>query len=315
MKQISIGTYSINGNANEVIKTAYESNITHFDTAPNYRHGEAHSLLNSAAKQLHTSSNVTKNKNMYVTTKIGYIPQSMISKLIQEHIISPEDVFENNCLSNKYVEYQLNQNLTSLKNVVVESILLHNPEVQVRHLTSRDFTIRITKTFEILEEAVVKGQIKDYGVATWHGFNGSGLDIQQFLGIAQNVAGSNHHFRVIQLPLSMVNITPLYEAHCHYKGILREARDAGLKIQASSPLHRGELPKLISPELANIIRKNVSPAIACYLFTFSSPYVDRMLTSPSNVTQFQDLLDIKENSLLSPEELSHIIKILMKQND
>ncbi|MGW1767045.1 hypothetical protein ACWCQL_23625 [Streptomyces sp. NPDC002073] len=57
------------------------------------------------------------------------------------------------------------------------------------------------------------------------------------------------------------------------------ARAAGLTTFGSSPLHGGELPDLLTPELAEFVRPGASPAAACLLAAASCPSLDVVLLS------------------------------------
>lgn len=63
------------------------------------------------------------------------------------------------------------------------------------------------------------------------------------------------------------------------RGLLVLARAAGLITFGSSPLHGGELPGLVTPELAEFVRPGASPGTACLLAAASCPSLDVVLLS------------------------------------
>ncbi|MFI9311078.1 hypothetical protein [Streptomyces triculaminicus] len=82
----------------------------------------------------------------------------------------------------------------------------------------------------------------------------------------------------MQQPVSLVMDRPIRQA-LEGRGPLVQARAAGLATSGSAPLHGGELPEPVTPELVGLIRPGISPAAACLLVAASTPSLDVVLLS------------------------------------
>ena len=80
----------------------------------------------------------------------------------------------------------------------------------------------------------------------------------ELLAVAAEAAGGQHHMVAVQIPVSLVMMTPIAQA-LHGQGPLPAAADAGLRVMASAPLHGGELPGMVDQELADLIRPGLPP--------------------------------------------------------
>ncbi|QOV40929.1 hypothetical protein IM697_22660 [Streptomyces ferrugineus] len=62
--------------------------------------------------------------------------------------------------------------------------------------------------FEVLEEESAAG----YGVATWAGLEEEAFTVGELLALAAEAAGGQHHLGAVQLPVSLVMMTPIAQA-------------------------------------------------------------------------------------------------------
>ncbi|MFF5435134.1 hypothetical protein ACFY5K_34625 [Streptomyces griseofuscus] len=85
------------------------------------------------------------------------------------------------------------------------------------------------------------GHVAGYGVATWAGLEKEAFTVWELLALAAEAAGGRHHLAAVQLPVSLVMMTPIVQA-LDGRGPLPAAAGAGLRVMASAPLHGGELP-------------------------------------------------------------------------
>jgi hypothetical protein len=101
---------------------------------------------------------------------------------------------------------------------------------------------------------VAAGHVAGYGIATWAGLEEETFTVGELLALAAEAAGgTEHHLVAVQLPVSLVMMTPITQA-LHGRGPLPAAAGAGLRVMASAPLHGGELPRMIDQELADLIQ-------------------------------------------------------------
>jgi aryl-alcohol dehydrogenase-like predicted oxidoreductase len=85
---------------------------------------------------------------------------------------------------------------------------LHNPEQQLDSVQPARLRTILRRAFALLEERVESVDIGCYGCATWNGLRTppdtrGHLDLSELVGIARDVGGDNHHFRVVQLPINL----------------------------------------------------------------------------------------------------------------
>lgn len=99
----------------------------------------------------------------------------------------------------------------------------------------------IRDAFEVLEGETSAGHVAGYGIATWAGLEEEAFTVGELLALAAEAAGGHHYLGAIQLPVSLVMMTPIVQA-LDGRGPLPAAMAAGLRVMASAPLHGGELP-------------------------------------------------------------------------
>lgn len=120
------------------------------------------------------------------------------------------------------------------------------------------------------------------GVATWSGFTTGTLTVEGLDRLADEVAGgAGHHLRAVQLPVSLVADGAFRQA-LDGKGLIAKAAGRGWEVLASAPLHAGELPRLATRELADMLDPGLTIAQACLLAVASCPGVTRILLSASD---------------------------------
>ncbi|MFD3621244.1 hypothetical protein ACFWWT_39765 [Streptomyces sp. NPDC058676] len=91
----------------------------------------------------------------------------------------------------------------------LDLVLLHNPE---RAHPGDRLALRraIREAFVVLEEAVAAGHVAGYGIATWAGLEEEAFTVGELLALAAEVAdGAEHHLVAVQMPVSLVMMTPI----------------------------------------------------------------------------------------------------------
>ncbi|MFF2747737.1 aldo/keto reductase [Kitasatospora sp. NPDC058048] len=253
---LGLGTYRVRA-AGEAARTALRAGARWIDTAPNYAHGQAHHDLASA---------LADHPDARVTTKTGFHPDS-------RHSLAPEDV-----------RTQTEESLAVLGRA--DLVFVHNPERLSHNRKQLHHTLRAA--FAVLEEFAAAGRIGGYGVATWSGFTEQAFTVAELTGLARDAAGStDHHLAGVQMPVSLVMAEPLALA-LDGDGPLIHARDAGVTTFGSAPLHGGELPSLMTPELVNLIAQGSTPHAAAFQVVGACPALDVVLASTSTRRHWDD---------------------------
>jgi len=216
--KISFGTYRTtfaNPIHYEALNYALDSGINYIDTSSNYMYGEAEVLIGESLKG-------RDRDDFTIVTKGGYI-QGPNMQRVQEGW-NVEDMVEYNpecfhSISPMFLEDQIENSLKRLQVDSIDVYLLHNPEYYLMHAlggsaTDEDIDThhkvmqeRIKKAFSFLEEMVKVGKIKAYGISS-NSFSKKEndyhfLEYKHLVDYAKEIAGDEHNFKVIQLPINM----------------------------------------------------------------------------------------------------------------
>ncbi|MFD7996982.1 aldo-keto reductase family protein [Streptomyces mexicanus] len=149
-----------------------------------------------------------------------------------------------------------------------------------------------------------------YGIATWAGLEEEAFTVEELLDLAAEAAGgTEHHMVAVQMPVSLVMMTPIVQAP-RGRGPLPAAAGAGLRMMASAPLHGGELPGMVDQELADLIRPGLTPAQACVLAVASCPGVTDVLIAASSAPHWREAADAVAQPPLTAAQLREITGVL-----
>jgi predicted aldo/keto reductase-like oxidoreductase len=140
--------------------------------------------------------------------------------------------------------------------------------------------------FAMLEERAAAGEIASYGCATWLGFrvapdHRQHLALAELVALAREVAGTAHHFRVVQLPVNLAMPEATREATQPLGRklvTLLEAADAlGVGVVASAPLMQGKLTSGLPEAMRELFPGCTTDAQRALRFTASLPGVTTVL--------------------------------------
>lgn len=214
------------------------------DTSANYGLGDSELLCGELLREVARDS-------VIVVTKAGYIQgQNKATAVAQgypEVVKFAPDVWH--CVHPAFLRDQLDLSCARLNVEQVDVFLLHNPEYFLKDAQQRGQTLetvreefyrRIKKAFESLEELVIRGRIAWYGVSS--NTFGSPADLASHVSLKRccEVARSvseEHHFRVVQLPLNLLESDAAVLPVEAGETVLDYARDAGLGVLTNRPLN------------------------------------------------------------------------------
>jgi len=244
MSNFAFGTYRITDENPQHIQAlieAIDSGVTLIDTSSNYMYGEAEQLIGEVLKD--------KNREEFtIVTKGGYIQGQNMARVKEGWEIEDLVEYDPNCfhsISPMFLEDQINKSLQRLQTNYIDTYLLHNPEYYLMTnlkgtATNEDIDThhkimqeRIKKAFAFLETQVEQGKIKSYGISSnsfakkendYHF-----LEYKDLIGFAKEIAGENHHFKVIQLPFNMYEKDGVPCAKYFHEN--------GIEVQANRPLN------------------------------------------------------------------------------
>jgi aryl-alcohol dehydrogenase-like predicted oxidoreductase len=297
----------------EAAALAVRSGINLLDSAINYRCQRSERALGTALRAL-LSSGAEARDEIVLCTKAGYIPLDgappptrrdysahLKAQYFDPGIASPEQVVAGgHCIAPRYLADQVQRSRRNLGVSTIDIYYLHNPEQQLDALSGAAFADAIAAAFTQLEQEVAAGNIGCYGCATWSGFRvGPGekshLSLADLLKIAETVGGTDHHFRVIQLPISLampeavrVPTQPLGSA---VVPLLQAASELGITVIASAPLMQGQLTRGLPAKLAEAFPNLATDAQRAVAFVRSLPRVTAALVGMKNPAHLQEQLE------------------------
>ncbi len=304
----------------EVIKTALQRGINVVDTAIVYRYMKSERDIGEVLRE------VPRDK-VIVSTKGGYVPYDVDSGIdpkdyfyenfVNTGIIKLEEMTpQGHYLSAKFIEWCLNKSLENMNTDYVDIYFLHNPEEQLNFFDRKTFNTKIRECFEYLEFEVKRGRVRYYGLATWGGFRVSPasrqyLNLAELLGIAEQVAGQEHHFRFIQLPynLGMPEAYTLknQEVDGQRLSTLEVCERLGVYTYISASIYQGRVIGRVPQELKQKLKveKDVHASLQ---FVLSTPGVGTALVGMSKLEHLEENLQILSIPRLSETEFLSLFK-------
>jgi len=333
---IGVGTYLGDENEEadrgyeEAIKAALLGGINIIDTAVNYRFQRSERAVGRAISGLVAAGQV-KREEIIVATKGGYMtfdggvpadPRAYFEDAyIKTGIIGPGELVEgSHCMAPRYLETMLEMSRANLGLETIDIYYLHNPEAQLPAVGREEFNRRIRRAFEFLEASIREGKIGAYGAATWNGFRGDPkskdyLSLQDLVRIATEVGGSEHHFKIIQLPYNLAMpeaLTHSNQALGDGQGtILDAARRMGVTVWASASLLQGRLAGNLPAIVAEAMEGMGTDAQRSIQFVRSTPGIDVALVGMKSVPHVRENL---ETAKRAPAPLEAFMKLFKPES-
>ncbi len=313
VSSIGIGTYlggqseSDDRGYEEAVKAALLGGVNLIDTAVNYRFQRSERAISRAIADL-VASGQARREEIVVATKGGYItfdgdmppnPRAHFEDTyVKTGIIRAGELVEgSHCMAPRYLEAMVELSRANLGLETIDVYYLHNPESQLPAVGRQEFNRRIRQAFELLEAKVSEGKIGVYGTATWNGYRGDPndadyLSLEELVRIAVEVGGTEHHFKVIQLPYNMAMPEALTHSNQAVEAgqgsILDAAGRMGIAVCASASLLQGRLAGRLPPIVAEAMEGLETDAQRALQFVRSTPGVDVALVgmkSPAHVRE------------------------------
>ena len=303
---LGIGTYL--GECDDVddagyaaaIRAALQSGINVIDSSINYRCQRSERVVGETLRAA-IADGVVKRDEVIICTKGGYIPLDATPPrtrddylayvqrtFVDPGIVAPEDVVGGgHSLSPSFIAHQIRASQANLGVRTLDVYYLHNPEQQLDSVQPARLRTILRHAFVLLEERVESGDIGCYGCATWNGLRTppdtrGHLDLSEIVGIARDVGGDDHHFRVIQFPINLAMSEAIRVPTQRLGGrrvvpLLQATAELGISVVASASLMQSrlttELPAAVRdsfPSLATDAQRAVAfvrslPGVTCAL--------------------------------------------------
>jgi uncharacterized protein len=243
----------------EALRRAFLSGLNLVDTSSNYTDGGSERLVGEVLEEALAAGEL-RREEIVVVTKLGYA-QGESLELAKERE-EAEDPFPEmvkyadavwHCIHPEFLADQLARSLDRLQLTTVDVCLLHNPEYFLTDGHERshgtlekrreEFARRMQAAFSFLESEVQKGRLQWYGVSSnmvaLPGEDPEAVSFDLMLGAARQAGGEAHHFRVLQLPLNLLEAGGVFEksAGAGQRTVLQAAAAAGVGVLANRPLN------------------------------------------------------------------------------
>ena len=279
ISSLGIGTYhgamtrNTDDNYADSIHAALRGGINLIDTSLSYRSQRSERAVARALRRF-LECDEGRRDEVVICSKGGYlVPDAM-----REGTFDRDDVAGGcHCMAPGFLADQIERSRNNLEIGTIDVYYLHNPEEQLRWVSEAEFLNRIRRSFAQLEDAVEKGFIRSYGMATWDGFLGGGLSLSTLAGIASELAGDGHHFRFIQLPVNLsrqqARTIPTQQGSC----VLDVAAELGITAIASATISQGRLASGLSARIARLLPELETDAARSIQFTRSTPGITAAL--------------------------------------
>jgi aryl-alcohol dehydrogenase-like predicted oxidoreductase len=316
---LGVGTYL--GDCTDEEDTAYTrtihaaitAGVNLFDTAINYRCQRSERALGRAVVEAIASGEVRRDE-LVVCTKGGYVAlenepptsRAAYDAWLESELFAPGTVTRDelvrggHSIAPRFLSYQLAKSRANLGLDAIDIYYLHNPEEQLLAVDRATFRDRVRAAFALLEERAEAGEIAGYGCATWAGFrvapdHRQHLTLAELIALARDVGGTAHHFRAVQLPVSlaMPEAARLPTQPLGRKLVpLLEAADAlGVGVVASAPLMQGRLTTGLPPETHALFPGCTTDAQRALRFAASLPGVNAVLAGMRNAAHLGENLE------------------------
>ena len=293
---------------------ALEHGVNVIDTAINYRCQRSERTIGRVLRELFAAGTVSRDE-VVVCTKGGYIPldgeppasreayQEMVQReYIDAGLLTAGDIVAGgHSIAPKFLEDQIQRSLKNLGLDSVDYFHVHNPEHQLASVAPEDFHGRMRSAFEMLESCVDAGAIGAYGCATWNGLRlpaeaQGHLSLFRLEAIAREVAGDDHHFRLVQLPVNLsmseaVRVSTQRDRNGRLTSVVQAASQLGLDVVSSAPLLQGRLASDL-PDAVRGMFPGATDAQRALGFTRSLPGVASVMVGTRQVSHLEENLSV-----------------------
>jgi aryl-alcohol dehydrogenase-like predicted oxidoreductase len=294
----------------EAIVRAVELGANAVDTAANYRFQRSERSIGAALREL--SERGFKREEIVVCTKGGYLPfdgapPRGVRGYVEETFVKPgiasfaDIVGGAHCMTPRYLQNQLDQSLRNMDLSCVDVYYVHNPESQLSAVSPEEFWRRLRAAFEMLEENVAAGKIKNYGVATWNGFRAEPdsrdyHSLERMVDAAREAGGDQHHFGFIQLPVNLAMPEALFfqnqKLGDEYVSVLEAAGALGVTVVASASILQGQISRGLPEGIREPLGALATDAQTGIQFVRSAPGITTALVGMSSVAHVEENLQL-----------------------
>lgn len=281
------------------IRAAINAGVNVIDTAINYRGQRSERAVGRAIAEAIDAGDAARDE-LVLCTKGGYVafdgapPGSrqaydawLERELFATGIIERDELVRGgHCIAPKFLARELAHSRANLGVEAIDLYYVHHPEEQLLAVDGATFSRRLRAVFTLLEERATTGEIVGYGCATWTGLrvppdHRQHLSLAALVALAREVGGTTHHFRAVQLPVSLAMPEaarlPTQALGRHLVPLLEAADALGVAVMASAPLMQGRLTDGLPMEMRALLPGCSTDAQRALRFAASLPAVRTVL--------------------------------------
>jgi len=244
----------------EALRRALLSGCNLVDTSTNYTDGGSETLVGEVLADLVRQGRL-RREEVVVVSKIGYVQGASLElaqrretegRPFPEMVKYGEGVWH--CMHPEFLADQLPRSLARLQLEALDVGLLHNPEYYLSDAHERsegklerrreEFYRRLQAAFAWLEGEVSAGRLRAYGVSsntcTRPADDPEFTSLTRMLAAAEAAGGKGHHFRVLQLPMNLVESGAALEKNNGpglERTVLEHAAEHGVGVLVNRPLN------------------------------------------------------------------------------
>jgi aryl-alcohol dehydrogenase-like predicted oxidoreductase len=295
------------------------------DTAVNYRHQRSERAV-GAALAAAVKAGAARRDEVIVATKGGYLafdgdvppdPRAYFgATYVKTGLIKTGDLVGSHCITPRLLLDQLERSRANLGLETLDVYYVHNPEQQLDEIEPSALLERLRRAFEALEGAVAAGKIRLYGTATWNGLRVNQgergyLSLAELVGVAREVGGSGHHFRVVQLPYNLAMPEAFTRANQKLDGsgffsTLDAARHLGVYVMASASVLQGKLAHGLPAQFSDLVPGLATDAQRALQFVRSTPGIGTALVGMKSVAHVDENLAVAAVEPLGGEQVKRL---------
>jgi aryl-alcohol dehydrogenase-like predicted oxidoreductase len=328
VSSIGIGTYlgectdEDDASYRDTIVRALGTGVNLIDTAINYRCQRSEHAVGSALRGAFRSG--VRRDDVVICTKGGYLPLSgqppasreeyrsyLKKEFFTPGVLTPDDLVSGgHSLAPSFLRYSIARSRANLEVDTIDLYYLHNPEQQLAAVSPESFRARLRAAFMVLEDSVSRGEIRAYGCATWSGLRltpaaKGHVSLGNLLEIAREIGGEAHHFRAVQMPISLAMPEALREPtqeigkrHTLVPAV-EAAAALGVAVFASAPLMQAQLTRDLPETVRELFPSQRTDAQRALTFVRSVPGVTAALVGTRSVSHLEENLESAKPSAVS----------------
>ena len=243
----------------QALRQALAGGCNLIDTSTNYTDGGSERLVGAVLSE-EVGAGRLRRDEVVVVSKVGYVQGQNLA--LAEGRRRGGDPFPEmveymdgcwHCVHPQWLDDQLERSLERLRLQALDVCLLHNPEYFFSDAVHRglrqeqlpevrdEFYRRLEAAFGYFETQVKAGRIKWYGVSsnsvTASVDDPESTSLTRMWAAAERAGGAAHHFRVLQLPMNLVESGAVFEANNEGQTVLEKARALGVGVLVNRPLN------------------------------------------------------------------------------